>query len=282
MDTYKDLNSAFCESLAKLKRKGLNVESRGSKQREMLFHQVCITDPTALSIGPPGRKFNPNYALTEWLWYISRDPYVKNIGKLADVWNQIQDKDGKCESNYGVYMFPDQWDWVRQEMISDRDTRRATITINQPYHKWANLKDYTCTQYIHFFIRGNRLHLGVHMRSNDAIYGFCNDVWTFCMFQQLMLNELNILLPPDRKVNLGHYYHTAGSYHVYERHYRMMDLIVANYRKTYRKNYPDLKTYTLKDTITFEHMYEGALPVHDIPIGDIHQHVTTIKELIYD
>ena len=42
MDTFKDLNSAFCESLAKLKRKGSNVASRGSKQREMLFHNICI------------------------------------------------------------------------------------------------------------------------------------------------------------------------------------------------------------------------------------------------
>ena len=108
MQTYKDLNSAFCESLAILKRKGSNVHSRGSNQREMLFYSICITDPTALSIAPPIRKFNPDYAIAEWLWYISRDRQVKNIGKLADVWNQIQDSKGECESNYGEYMFNQQ------------------------------------------------------------------------------------------------------------------------------------------------------------------------------
>ena len=91
MDTFKDLSSAFCESLAKLKRKGSNVSSRGSNQREMLFHNICITDPTALTIAPPIRKFKPTYAIAEWLWYLSRDRQVKNIGKFADVWNQIQD-----------------------------------------------------------------------------------------------------------------------------------------------------------------------------------------------
>ena len=260
MDTFKDLNSAFCESLAKLKRKGSNVSSRGSNQREMLFHNICITDPTALTIAPPIRKFKPTYAIAEWLWYLSRDRQVKNIGKFADVWNQIQDANGECESNYGEYMFNQQvgmkpnttqWEWVRNELLSDRDTRRATITINQPRHKHANPKDYTCTQYIHFFIRDNKLHLGVNMRSNDAVFGFCNDVWTFCLFQQLMLNDLNML---GANVELGHYYHHAGSYHVYERHWRMMDLIINNYRKNHRKNYPDLKTYELKSTITSEVM----------------------------
>ena len=287
MDTFKDLNSAFCESLAKLKRKGSNVSSRGSNQREMLFHSICITDPTALSIAPPIRKFKPTYAIAEWLWYLSCDRQVKNIGKFADVWNQIQDAKGECESNYGEYMFTpqagmdpyvNQWHWVRSELLKDRDTRRATITINQPYHKFANAKDYTCTQYIHFFIRDNKLHLGVNMRSNDAVFGFCNDVWTFCMFQQLMLNDLNAL---GANVTLGHYYHHAGSYHVYERHWRMMDLIIDNYRKTHRKNYPDLKTYKLKDTITSEEIISHSLTHEDITLEQIKSHTNEIMELIY-
>ena len=103
MDTFKDLNSAFCESLAKLKEQGSNVSSRGSNQREMLFHNICITDPTALTIAPPIRKFKPTYAIAEWLWYLSRDRQVKNIGKFADVWNQIQDAKGECESNYRAW-----------------------------------------------------------------------------------------------------------------------------------------------------------------------------------
>jgi len=285
MDTFKDLNSAFCESLAKLKRKGSNVSSRGSNQREILFQNICITDPTALTIAPPIRKFRPTYAIAEWLWYLSRDKKVKNIGKFADVWNQIQDAKGECESNYGEYMFElqhdsnrPQWEWVTQELLGDRDTRRATISINQPYHKWKNSKDYTCTQYIHFFIRDNKLHLGVNMRSNDAVFGFCNDVWTFCMFQQLMLNDLNAL---GANVELGHYYHHAGSYHVYERHWKMMDKIIANYRKTHRKSYPDLKTYKLKDTITSEAILPHALSHQDISLEQIKQHTKSVMELIY-
>ena len=223
------------------------------------------------------------------LWYLSRDRQVKNIGKFADVWNQIQDSKGECESNYGEYMFNQQqgmlpnttqWEWVRDELIRDRDTRRAAITINQPRHKHANNKDYTCTQYIHFFIRDNKLHLGVNMRSNDAVFGFCNDVWTFCMFQQLMLNDLNAM--SIRQTELGSYYHSAGSYNVYERHWRMMDLIINNYRKTHRKSYPDLKKYQLKGTITSEAILPHSLSHQDITLEQIKQHTKEIMELIYE
>jgi len=82
MQTYKNLNEAFVESL-KLLSKGSIVNSRGSKQREILWHSMMIEDPTALSIEVPARKFRPSYAVTEWLWYLSHNPDVSNIGKLA-------------------------------------------------------------------------------------------------------------------------------------------------------------------------------------------------------
>ena len=285
MHTFKDLNSAFCESLALVKEQGLNVESRGTKQREILFHHICIEDPTALTIAPPLRRFKPVYAIAEWLWYLSRDKNVKNIGKFAETWLKIQDEQGEAESNYGEYIFGEQtgllgtqWRWVTQELLRDRDTRRATISINQPYHKNKNPLDYPCTNNIHFFIRDNQLHLGVNMRSNCAIFGFCNDVWTFCMFQQLMLNELNDC---GANLTLGRYYHSAGSFHVYERHWKMQDTILANYRKNNTGNYPDLKKYELQSTITSEEMIGYALPTFDMTLESIKQHTKETMEKIY-
>ena len=285
MHTFKDLNSAFCESLALVKEQGLNVESRGTKQREILFHHICIEDPTALTIAPPLRRFKPVYAIAEWLWYLSRDKNVKNIGKFAETWLKIQDEQGEGESNYGEYIFGEQtgllgtqWRWVTQELLRDRDTRRATISINQPYHKNKNPLDYPCTNNIHFFIRDNQLHLGVNMRSNCAIFGFCNDVWTFCMFQQLMLNELNDC---GANLTLGRYYHSAGSFHVYERHWKMQDTILANYRKNNTGNYPDLKKYELQSTITSEEMIGYALPTFDMTLESIKQHTKDTMEKIY-
>tara|TARA_E500000331_G_C17209176_1_gene692828 strand:- start:302 stop:1219 length:918 start_codon:yes stop_codon:yes gene_type:complete len=304
MNTYKDLNEAFTESLKDLDNDYLLVNSRGTLQKERLWYSLLIKDPTALSIEVPARKFKPEYAVTEWLWYLSEDPDVKNIGKLASIWKNIADENNKVESNYGLWLHGitnektglNQWDWVVNELVSDKDTRRASITINSPHHKGKNNKDYPCTQYIHFFIRGNKLHMGVNMRSNDAVFGFCNDVFTFCMYQQLMLNELNSKLrsrhlnSESKKIELGQYYHSAGSFHVYETHFKMMNKIVQNYGKKHTPNgsyteipYPDLKKFKLRDTITLKFMKNvlGTLPSKDMSKSEIQIWAKEKMELLY-
>lgn len=292
MQIYKDLNEAFVGSLQTLDLNHSLVNSRGSLQREILWHSIKIEDPTALSIEVPARKFKPSYGTTEWLWYLSEDRNVQNIGKLASIWQRIANGDNEVESNYGFWIHglkngktgKNQWQWVIEELLKDRDTRRASITINQSHHKGQNNADYPCTQYIHFFIRDRRLHLGVHMRSNDAVFGFCNDVFTFCMYQQLMLNELNNRLSPEDQVQLGHYYHSAGSFHVYETHFNMMDKILANYAKKYEnKMYPNLKKYKLADNITLDYVREAmwTLPRVEMSKEEIELWTNEKMELIY-
>jgi len=286
MKEYKDLNQAFVESIVDLVQTGDRVSSRGSNQIEKLFYSMMIKDPSALSINVPARKFNPSYAVTEWMWYLGRNPYVNNIGKLAKIWIDIQDDNGMCESNYGCYLLGDQWHWVVNELLNDRDSRRGTIVINQPYHKGKNEKDYPCTQYVHFFIRDNKLHLGVNMRSNDAVFGFCNDVFTFCMFQQLMLNDLNWCIGNEehcgQTLELGHYYHNAGSFHIYERHWSMADKIAKNYYvKAQNEGYPDLNKWKLKSNI-ISRTSRFHIPLTDMKKEEIIEYTKTTMEKIYE
>jgi len=224
---YSSLNQLFVELTAELYHNGSAVHARGSSQKELIFQSFCLTDPTALDITVVERKFSTNYAISEWLWYLSANRKINNIGKFAKIWRDIGDEHGEVESNYGAYFAP-QWDWVINELIRDNDTRRATIAINQPYHKDANSKDYPCTHYVQFFIRDRKLHLGVSMRSNDVIFGLCNDVFTFCLFQQMMLNELRAA---GVDVELGTYHHNAGSLHLYEMHYKKAHKIIHSKEK---------------------------------------------------
>jgi len=217
------LNDVFLHYLKLIWQRGEEVNSRGSKQKELLFQSFTLTDPTALDITSKARKFSKDYAISEWLWYLSKDRSAINIGKLAKIWSNIADEAGEVESNYGSYFWP-QWHWVINELLSDNDTRRATIVVNQPHHKQANVKDYPCTHYIHFFIRNGKLHMGVNMRSNDIVFGLCNDVFTFCLFQQMMLNELK---SRGLDVELGEYHHHAGSLHLYEMHFAKAEKVLA-------------------------------------------------------
>jgi len=285
MYIYNDLNEAFVESLQLLSTSGMDVESRGSKQKEILFYSMMIKDPTALSIEVPARKFKISYATVEWLWYLSKSKSAANIGKMASIWKQIADGRDEVESNYGRYIlsedFFSQWDYCKTEMKKDLDTRRATIAINQPYHKTVNPKDYPCTQYIQFFIRENKLHLGVNMRSNDAVFGFCNDVFTFSLFQQLMLNDLNHEL--DIPLSLGHYYHNAGSFHIYENHWKMMNKILDNYyAKVFVDGWPSLNKFKLSGNITTKIIDRVSLPTFEMTKDEIMSYTTNAMELLYE
>jgi thymidylate synthase len=267
---FKNLQEAFLDIISSTI-KSKEVNSRGFKQRESLFQSFSIDDPTDINIDVPDRKFSQSYAISEWLWYLSADPDVKNIGKLASIWNQIADENNHAESNYGKYIIP-QWEWIKQELLSDRDSRRATIVINQPYHKKKNKKDYPCTHYIQFFVRDNQLHCGVNMRSNDAVFGLCNDVFTFCLFQQLLLNELNEL---GMNISLGKYYHFAGSMHIYERHYAMSEKIIKNGPYDNPK-----ERFTLSEGISLKNC--PVMPIIDLEKEGIKKYSEHAKKVIFN
>lgn len=280
---YKSLNEAFVSELSELKTSGSLVKARGSNQLEKVFVNFEISDPTDINVTVESRKFNQRYAIAEWLWYLSANSKVNNISKLASIWKDIQDPYGEVESNYGSYIFSldknfsrSQWSWVVNELLVDRDSRRATISINQPYHKEKNVKDYPCTQYIQFFIRDNKLHMGVNMRSNDIIFGLCNDIFTFCLFQQLMLNELN-----DRglKLELGSYFHHAGSLHIYERHFKMMDNILNNLKEEYSS-----EKLLLKQGLTYKKLLSlrSEMSSKELTKKEIFSHVDKTKGELFD
>ena len=113
------------------------------------------------------------------------------------------------------------------------------------------------------------------MRSNDIIFGLCNDVFTFCMFQQLMLNELNIR---GAEVDLGSYYHHAGSLHLYERHFSMAEKIIVESKEI---NNPD--RFVLNQDLTWKNAITDGVPLSakDTSKEDIRKFVKTTMEKIY-
>lgn len=273
---YRNLNQAFLESLREIQEHASLVESRGSKTKEIIGKNFLIQDPTDLNIVIPQRKFSSSYAIAEWLWYISKNRKVNNIEKFANTWYIIKDENDEVESNYGTYLMT-QWAWVMKELYDDPQTRRATLVINQVHHKGANTQDYPCTQYLQFMIRDNKLHMFASMRSNDAVYGFCNDVFTFALFQQLMLNELNTR---GRNYELGHYYHAANSFHVYEKHFVMMESIVSD---SSLAGLETVQKFVLKPHVTWNHMVANKLylPVDDATKEEMKQIVSNIRSEVF-
>lgn len=101
----------------------------------------------------------------------------------------------------------DQWEYVKNLLKKDPNTRQAVIHIKTADNKES--KDVNCTVCLQFLIRHDKLYLTVYMRSNDIWLGFPYDVFQFTCMQILMSMELGI--------GLGTYTHVAGSLHLYAR-----------------------------------------------------------------
>ena len=213
----RSLGQLYYKAARKLLLHGQIVDTRGSDVLELIDQKLKLTNPTKLGIYDRARKFKKEYAIAELLWYIGRDPKPGNIGELASIWKDIQDDEGKVESNYGLYIFGENWEWVVTELESDPESRRAVISIYSNNHKHSNDKDHPCTMSLQFLIRNEHLHLIWNMRSSDLVFGFCNDMFCAGMILQLMLNELD-----EMDLRLGDITFNLGSLHVYERHFKMI------------------------------------------------------------
>lgn len=179
------------------------------------------------------RNFNLQYAKKEWLWYLGADAMDSSIEQYATMWKKLQQKDGSYYSNYGQYIFgpttdltnQTQFEYVINTLVNDPDSRRASMSLLQPYHLFESNSDVVCTYAINFTIEDCRLDMTVMMRSNDVIYGFTND--SFC-FSQLYLLVFKTLENKYSWLLKGTYTHFTNSMHVYDRHFDMINNIIAD------------------------------------------------------
>ena len=113
----------------------------------------------------------------------------------------------------------DQLKWVVDLITKKPDTRRAVIPIYQPKDTETDLSEVPCTCTLQFLLRGRRLELITHMRSNDAYVGLPGDIFAFTMIQEIVATAL--------KVQPGRYKHLVGSLHLYEADRKKAQLYLA-------------------------------------------------------
>lgn len=200
---------------------------RGLKCHENLDYTFAIKNPRARLMWNQKRKHSAFFQIAEWLWYMAGRQDVDSIAFYNARMATFSDDGRTLNSSYGYRLFGhhpligfDQIENVVERLIKDSNTRQALAFINVPYDMSKPVsKDYPCTQYLHFFIRNEKLHMVASMRSNDFVWGFTgSDCFTFTMLQEYVLSVLNERLSkwPDVAYGLGNYYHHASSLHIYE------------------------------------------------------------------
>ena len=116
-----------------------------------------------------------------------------------------------------------QYSHVLNELWDNPNSRRAVMIYTRPdMHTTAfqdGMNDFMCTTHVQYFINGNQLDASVYMRSNDAIFGFINDL----AWQQKVLKMLaKDLTHHSRPMKTGKIIWNAGSLHIYERHWDLI------------------------------------------------------------
>ena len=176
------------------------------------------------------RPPNTSYIKRELEWYESQSLNVDDIpGETPAIWKAVADKDGKINSNYGYLIFSEdnfsQYQSVLAELGENPDSRRATMIYTRPdiqMNAFSNgMSDFICTNNVQYFIRDNQLITSVYMRSNDAVFGYNNDL----AWQKYVRDKLIDDLETDtyKRYEPGPIYWNVGSLHVYERHFELLD-----------------------------------------------------------
>lgn len=213
-NTVNEVWEKAFSALDKLAAKGFEDSSRdGAVVGEYLDAVMVVNDPTRSIVTSPIRKMPMRYAVGELAWYLSGSNRVADIARFAKKWADISDDGVTNNSAYGhrihkLFGF-DQWEFVKELIKKDPNTRQAVIHIKDASNKPT--KDTPCTVYLQFFLRDNKLNLSVHMRSNDIWMGVPYDMFSFCFLQMKMAMELGVYV--------GSYTHYAGSLHMYQRDY---------------------------------------------------------------
>ena len=204
-----------------LKNENFTIDKTGAKTIELIGASF-YADEGAI-FGKP----NYEYIDRELDWYESQSTNINDIygsdREPPEAWKYSANDHGEINSNYGLLVFGEkyyeQFEHVIQELKTNPDSRRASMIYNRPSiwkeYNENGKNDFICTNAVTYYIRDNKLHATVQMRSNDVIFGYRND-WAW---QRFMMEEVMHELELDE---LGDMIWQVQNLHVYERHFHLV------------------------------------------------------------
>lgn len=224
----KTFSKVFRDTINDIENTEQESSPRGLKVKERLLATLPI-NPIYPIANFSDRKFNWKYFAGELAWYLKKDRDIDYINNFSSFWKNITNPGtNEINSNYGSLVLNEQLDWVIKSLIKDKNTRQAIAFFNRPQFQFEGNKDFVCTMYANFFIRNNKLHMKIQMRSNDIFYGLTFDAPFFSFLHQTVYQSVwreRVLNGEDEHLELGTYYHCADNIHFYERHFELANKI---------------------------------------------------------
>lgn len=197
-----------------LSTKGVDeVQSTKGRSLEVFGAHLELSNPRA-RISRSIQRSKVFSAIGEFIWYVSGSKDLAHIKYYISGYADSSDDAVTLNGAYGPRIFgtadgDSAWSKAIERLSSaeSRETRNAVIPIARKDDFLSKTKDRPCTCTLQFVVRRGRLHMQVHMRSNDVYLGLPHDVFCFTMLQELAARQIG--------VGLGSYIHSVGSLHLY-------------------------------------------------------------------
>lgn len=189
--------------------RGVDLAPRGQMTREIEDFTIALTDPTNAWANPRGRNAKFAIAAAEALQLIGGFSDPQRMTELAPNFHSFLNG-GILLGAYGVRLQP-VLPGVVEKLTEDPLSRQGVAMIWDPMRdlNFRGNRDTPCTLGATFRIRGGRLNMSTHMRSNDLFWGWTYDVFQFTQLQCSLANVLG--------ADYGSYTHHADSFHYYAR-----------------------------------------------------------------
>ena len=172
---------------------------------------------------------NEDYVRREIDWYNSKSASIYDMeGPVPQIWKDIAGTNGFVLSNYGK--LHDRSHSFIIEELRERPSSRRAISYYSNHYMYGDLgtlgsNDFICTNSVQYLIRDEKLQVVVNMRSNDAVYGYKNDLAWQRHIANRIADELNL------ELGVGKIMWQVGSLHIYDRHLPLVDEAIKEIKR---------------------------------------------------
>ena len=219
----KDIKNLF---KSKLLNEKFVTDRTGQKTIEIIGASFHADQPAIF--GSP----NEEYIQKELMWYKGRITNVNAMnGKVPEAWKLAANDFGEVNSNYGQLIYADkyhhQYGRVLDELLENPDGRRASMIYNRPSiweeYNENGKSDFICTNAVTYYIRDDKLHCVVQMRSNDVVFGYKNDyAWQLFVLEDMVKDYNDCKSQNYEEIKAGNIMWQVQNLHVYERHFDLV------------------------------------------------------------
>ena len=189
---------------------GPSESQRPGRALEQLNYQFSIQDP----LGRLSPTLKIDVAAARLVWMMTANNRLADIAFYEPKVKSFSD-DGLTVpgSSYGMRLRQpqpglDQVQNVIKTLTSDKNTRRAAITVYHPVDAGRESKDVPCAFGMFFHCREGKLHATVIMRSNNALALLPLNIFEFSMLVEIVAVEAEL--------ELGEITWFVGSMHLFE------------------------------------------------------------------